>query len=108
MQHFLDRILSKVRLIFPFSYVRMVKRSLDKKGSSILDVGCGPGEAMKVFNPKRKFYTVGIDAYSPQLKQCQSTNSHDSLIFGDIRFLPFKEGVQKLRAFCPRWGITPT
>lgn len=74
----------------PFSGTAIHKRLLDKESRSILDMGCGPGEAATLLTLRKHYFTVGCDIYLPNLLTCKLRNSHDALIRCDIRFLPFR------------------
>ena len=81
----------KLRGYIPFTNWNLVWRHLEKKAESILDVGCGTGKPMRFLNRHGRFVTVGIDGFEPSLEQCRRDGSHDTLVLGDIRPLPFNE-----------------
>lgn len=75
----------------PFTYLNIVRRLLDRKGRSILDVGCGRGELMEIINKNRKFFAVGIDGFFPYLKVCKERRVFNGLLLSDVRSLPFRK-----------------
>jgi SAM-dependent methyltransferase len=70
--------------------MHIVYRALDKNGSSILDVGCGNGAPMRFINRRRSLFSVGIDLFMPNIKECKKKEIHDEYVYCDARFLPFK------------------
>lgn len=81
----------RLRGHIPFTNWNLVRRHLDKKAESILDLGCGTGKPMRFLNRHGRLQSVGFDGFEPSLEQCQKDGSHDSLVRGDIESLPFKE-----------------
>ena len=60
-------------LIFvPFTTSNSIWRSLDKRGCSILDVGCGEGGLLQQINRRGDFAAVGVDIFAPYLKECKA------------------------------------
>jgi len=86
----LDKLVLKLAPYIPFSNLNTVWRSLDKSGKTILDVGCGVGRPMKFFNKRKRFSTVGVDIFTPSLKECKKQGTHDDYILCDARSLPFR------------------
>lgn len=80
----------RLRGYVPFTNWFLVWKHLDKTGESILDLGCGKGNPMRFLNRHHRFYSVGLDGFEPCIRQCQSIGSHDALVPGDMRLLPFK------------------
>lgn len=81
----------RLRGYVPFTNWNLVWRNRDKKSQSILDIGCGNGKPMRFFNRDGRYFSVGIDAFQPGLKHCQSVGSHSAFVLGDARSLPFRE-----------------
>lgn len=75
----------------PFTYLNLVRHLLDKKGRSILDVGCGQGDIMRIINKNRKFFVVGVDGFLSYLKVCKGRKVYNELLLSDVRFLPLRE-----------------
>jgi len=84
------RLKWKIRGYVPFSNWWLVWKKLDKGSKSILDLGCGVGSPMKFINRHKQFYTVGVEGFMPYVTQCQIEQTHDLVIHGDIRSLPFR------------------
>lgn len=83
--------LSKIIPYIPFTGINLVWIKLDKSSRTILDAGCGKGEAMGFFNKCGKFKAVGIDIFRPYLKEAKNKGYFQDLILGDVRYLPFKD-----------------
>jgi SAM-dependent methyltransferase len=81
----------KIGTYLPFTYWRMVWRSIDDQAQSILDIGCADGDMMGFINNRKRFYTVGIDVYEPYLEECKRAKTHDENILCDVRKLPFED-----------------
>ena len=89
----LDKLRDKIRGYIPFTNWWFVEQKLDKTSQNILDLGCGNGgKPMQFLNRHRQFYTVGVDGYGPYIEQCRRDHSHDELVLGDIRHLPYSNG----------------
>lgn len=80
------------------SYVNLVRfprylwADLDECGS-VLDLGCGKGNLLKVGPKRREFRYVGLDVFRPYLTRLARTNSFDAssidLVQGDASEVPF-------------------
>ncbi|MEM2293049.1 MAG: class I SAM-dependent methyltransferase [Nitrososphaeria archaeon] len=78
-------------LMFLSTALNIVKRLLDKRSRSVLDMGCGKGRPMKFLNREHRFYTVGLDIYKPYLVKAKKDGTHDDYVLCDIRYAPVKE-----------------
>jgi SAM-dependent methyltransferase len=87
----LDKIKKKVRSRIPFTALNTVWRHLDSCSKTILDVGCGQGEPIQFINRSGKYFTVGLDAFAPYLKQCRENRIHNAYVQADVRQLPFAD-----------------
>jgi len=85
-----NRIVDVLRNITSYlqSYTYPICNLLDKSVTSILDVGCGGGNPMKLIKKHRRLYSVGIDIFVPYLK---GLVVHDEYVVCDAHFLPFKK-----------------
>jgi len=83
-------LVMRMRPYLLFTALNTAWRVLDKGGRSILDVGCGKGEPIKFINRNGQFFTVGVDAFEPYLRECQRYRTHDGYVLCDIRRLPFR------------------
>lgn len=64
---------------------------IDKKGDSILDLGCGQGKPMAMIKLWRNIKNaVGVDLYKPYIKLAKKLKLHDKYIISDIRKIKFK------------------
>ena len=79
-----------IRPYIPFTALNTVWRLLDKKASSLLDVGCGRGTPARFLRAKRHLLTIGVDIYMPYINEAKSKFSHDEYVRGDVRSLPFR------------------
>jgi len=85
----LDNFIRKARPYVPFTVLNTVRRSLDKRAESILDIGCGEGAPMKSINRHKHFYTVGIDIFEPYINKCKRQGTHNEYVLCDVQNLPF-------------------
>ena len=88
-----QKLLERIEPYIPFVYMNIILRRilLDKKGQSILDVGCGNGRPMRLINRNKHFFSIGVDISPLRLKQAKNLKSHDDYIRCDVRALPFQE-----------------
>ena len=73
----------------PLTHLNLLLRVLGESNGTILDVGCGQGGIMRLVGRNSSF-SVGIDISSSYLNECKKIKSHDGLILGDVRSLPFR------------------
>ena len=65
--------------------------AIDKKGSTILDLGCGQGKPMILIKMRMKVKkSVGVDLFTPYLKEAKERKIHEEYIVSDIRKIEFK------------------
>jgi ubiquinone/menaquinone biosynthesis C-methylase UbiE len=83
--------LSKIIPYIPFTGINLIWIKLDKSSKTILDAGCGKGDAMAFLNKHGKFETVGIDIFKLYLKEAKNKGRFQDLILGDVSYLPFKD-----------------
>lgn len=83
----LDRLAKRMRPYAPFTEMNTIIRNLDKKGKTLLDVGCARGEAMQMINKKKRWSTTGLDIYEPYLNQARQNKTHDHYVLCDVRNL---------------------
>lgn len=85
----LDFLSEALSLKLPFGInklcIDMLKRELNNKIISILDIGCGCGQ-FKIF---RKFNSIGCDIFSESLEIARKNNNYKKFIKIDIRNLTF-------------------
>ena len=74
--------LTSILINIPFTYMWILKR-IARNPKTVLDLGCGDGEIMKIIGSK-KWKTTGIDIYSSSLKQAKATGMYKELIKGDL------------------------
>ncbi len=85
-----SELVLKMRPYLLFTALNTAGRVLDKQGQSILDIGCGRGEPIRFINRHGRFFTVGVDAFEPYLRECQRCGTHNEYVLCDIRRLPFR------------------
>lgn len=61
------------------------------KNSSVLDVGCGTGDLLKILKKEGVSRYLGIDIYKPSLQKAQQAYPHGEFVLGDILKMDFKE-----------------
>lgn len=88
----IGEFIRKVASYLPFYISGTILRSLGKDEQSILDVGCGWGESIKIIKfKKHKFYIVGGDIFRPYIIEAKRNKIHDECVLCDARKLPFKQ-----------------
>ncbi len=70
---------------------QLKKHDLQEKDLSILDVGCGTGDHMRLFSQIGFQATVGLDFSGRQVRQARAKNPQrkDAVIVGDVLSPPF-------------------
>ncbi len=86
-----DKLAQKARPRIPFTALNTTWRSMNKRGQSILDVGCGSGEPMRFINRHNHYFSVGADIFEPYLRECKRRRIHSQYVLCDVRNLPFKD-----------------
>ena len=86
----LTRLVKALRSRLPIPSWWTISKHLDKRGESLLDVGCGRGGPIERINRKRKLFSVGADIFQPYLRHCQAAGVHNELVCCDVRLLPFR------------------
>jgi SAM-dependent methyltransferase len=86
-----ENVAMKLRPYIPFTVLNTVWRKLDRKAITVLDVGCGKGEAMSFLKKHVGFELVGVDIFSPYLRISKETKSYQDVILADVTHLPFKD-----------------
>jgi len=86
-------LLRDISYFLPFSPFRGIVWSfLDKKSSSILDIGCGKGEVTRAINLHRKrSFRIGVEIFASCAKYCKEEKVYDDCVISDIRYLPFRK-----------------
>jgi len=74
----------------PCVVLNTVQRLLDKKGQSLLDVGCGDGRMIRALLKNKEVFTIGVDIDAQSLRRCREHGTHDGYILCDVRRLPLK------------------
>lgn len=87
----LKQFRNKIRGYIPFTNWWLVERKLDKSSVSILDLGCGTGKPMLFLNRKKRYITVGVDAFPAYIENCKKENTHSSVSVIDINYLPYRD-----------------
>ncbi len=85
----LARVARALRSRLPLPSWWTISKHLDKRGKSLLDVGCGRGGSIERINRKRKLFSVGVDIFQPYLLHCRAAGFYDELVRCDVRLLPF-------------------
>ncbi len=87
----LNRVLMEdVHPLVPFTTRNTVWRSIDKRASSILDLGCGTGVPMRFISKRRRCFSMGVDIYETDLRNAKARQTHRDYALCDLRRLPFK------------------
>lgn len=60
-----------------------------RHAKTILDVGCGNGHFMSILNKNKKFYVIGIELFSPYIRQASSLGVFKRIIKKDIRKISY-------------------
>lgn len=85
----LNEKISLISKYIPWTYHWFVDREL-KKNKTILDVGCGTGSFMYVFNQNKDYEITGVDIYMPSAREARRTGIYKKVMVQDIRKLNFK------------------
>lgn len=85
----IDDFIISFSYLIPWSYYGILKGLMGKEEQTILDVGCGNGTFMYVFNKDRKFKVTGIDIFEEDLKKAEKLNIYNKLVKGDVTKLKF-------------------
>jgi SAM-dependent methyltransferase len=88
-----DRIYELARKVatrLPFTRPGQLRAIIGRENQTILDVGCGKGETMKLIKNLGCFSSVGVDISLPYVRTCQQDKVHDHYVFCDVRHLPFR------------------
>jgi len=88
----LFQFLRRLRSFLPLPSWWTISKHLDKRGKSLLDVGCGRGGPIERINRERKLFSVGADIFRPYLLHCRAVGVYDDLVCCDVRLLPFGPG----------------
>ena len=91
---FLYLLLWRLTYLLPFSPHRgVVWGVLNKKSTSILDVGCYRGSVARLLNLHGNFHKVGLDIFEPNLQLCMQNGLYEGYILADAQFLPIRNRV---------------
>ena len=88
---FINEKISLISKHIPWTYHWIVRRELDSKYRTILDVGCGTGAFMYVFNQEGKYKITGVDIHKPAVIEAIKTGIYHKVSLMDIRKLNFKK-----------------
>jgi hypothetical protein len=91
LKEIMDRAL-RVRPYIPFIVLNTIRRNLDNKGQTLIDIGCGDGKMVKSLLKGKKLFTIGADIYFPSLQECRKCETHDGYVLSDAQNMPFKNG----------------
>jgi len=82
-------------LLLPLSpFKGIIYHLLDKNSKIVLDVGCGRGSIARLLRHRGfKARLIGFDLYLPYLKHCKDEKLYSDLVLGDMRYLPFRNGL---------------
>lgn len=84
------RLFNKATIII-LSFTDPLPWVLDKKTTSILDVGCGEGLPMKLIKIRLKIEnSTGVDLFKPYIEKGRQFQIHDNYKIQDIRKINFK------------------
>lgn len=86
-------VISKLGYLLPFSPFRgIIYLMLDKRSTTILDVGCGTGAfpSMLKLRGTEIPFIVGVDLYLPYLRQCKDKELYNDVVLCDVRCIPFR------------------
>jgi len=72
------------------SEVEQIRRMVDARGKTVLDVGCGPGKFCKLWNLQEARTVVGMDFSSEMIDAARDISGSDFLR-GDAFNLPFPD-----------------
>ncbi len=64
----------------PFSYLWILSKAIDRGVESVLDIGCGDGDLMKILSHNEKWKIVGAELYPDAIKSAIKKNVYESII----------------------------
>ena len=77
-------------MLIPFSYPWIFRYKLNDS-VTILDVGCGDGDFMRIVNFDKKYQIIGVDLFKPYLNKAKKTGVYSKVVAQDIRKINFKK-----------------
>ncbi len=78
-----------LRSLLPLPSWWTVSRHMEKRVSSLLDVGCGQGGPIDYVRSRRRLFAVGVDTFLPYLRGHLDRGTYEGLVRCDVRHLPF-------------------
>ena len=88
----LEQLIWLERHRIPFSRLWVVRSILHgASGSTLVDIGCGDGETLRLLDAGNRFRSVGIDIFRPYLERCRDLGSHAYLVQADVRCIPLRD-----------------
>jgi len=87
----IKKLLVKIHESWPFDQFGQIRHVLKYNYNSVLDLGCGTGNAMMHIRTRRYIKVIGIDIFPGYLKQCKRLKIYDGLLLSDVRFLPIRK-----------------
>ena len=85
------KLARRVATCLPFTHYGQLRAVMGRDSQTILDVGCGKGETMKLIKGLGRFSSVGVDIFLPWLRACRQEEVHDHYVLCDVRHLPFRQ-----------------
>lgn len=89
----LSSVNEKISLIskyIPWTYHWIINKELDKY-KTILDIGCGNGSFMYMFNQNKNYEITGVDIFKPSVMAARRTGIYKRVLAQDIRKLNFNK-----------------
>ncbi len=88
----LDRKIFALSKIYPFTYVGLAKRTIPKNTQSLLDMGCGNGEFMKLLVSGRRLIIDGVEIFSPYIRDARNLGIYERIYQTNIlEFVPTRK-----------------
>lgn len=73
-----------MKLLLPYMYPTIMRNKLQDT-KTVLDLGCGKGEFMKMINFDKKFDVTGVELFEPYIKEAKKTGLFRKIIKSDLR-----------------------
>lgn len=79
-----DRLLFKFSKLIPLTYVGLVIGAIPKDTKSILDLGCGSGDFMKIINSNNNYKVDGVDIFPEYVKNARKSGVYRNVLERDV------------------------
>jgi len=79
-----DRLLFNFSKLIPLTYIRLVIGTIPENTKSILDLGCGSGDFMKIINSDNNYKVDGVDIFPEYVENARKIGVYERVFNRDI------------------------